>query len=173
MCASGWRQHPRVHLQNGVADVCLALKSTDSEAPACLLLQSVVSGSTYSHFECDVEQTTFELLATPASDASSFFFATTEDLFTDEPTSTRARRSSTTSSLEVISSSELEGSSTTEDVSSSALGTTTAAGGTSGRGFTQSAAGAPSTSSTGAAVRRTGEAVAGALGGVLGLMALL
>ncbi|KAF2735375.1 hypothetical protein EJ04DRAFT_563394 [Polyplosphaeria fusca] len=141
----------------------LVTACTDYDYPECLVFQSVVDGSTYSHFECDVEQTTFELLPTASDDASSMFFETTEDFFTDEPTTTRERSSRATFSLDMSSSEE---SSITED---SALSTTTA--GATASEATQAAS--VSSSSTGGAAVRTAEAAAGAVGGIVGLLALL
>lgn len=153
---------------------------TEADYPACLVLQSVVSDTTYSHFECDVSQTSFEVLSTATDDASSLFFGTTEDFFTEEPSSTRERSSRATFSLDLSSSNEDEtstsedDSSTTDEVRSSSPRTTeaTVTGGGEG-GFTQSAAATGSSSSTGAAPRRTGEAIVGAVGGIAGLFALL
>ncbi|KAF2007700.1 hypothetical protein P154DRAFT_516518 [Amniculicola lignicola CBS 123094] len=157
----------------------LAMACTDREEPFCMGLYTVISSSTFGHFECAATDATYQVLGSTTGGSPSFTPSFTLDptdtaTLEDEPTSTIGRfRSSAadTATVEEAESSTTEESesSTTEEPSftrarSSETSTTESS--------TPTEAAASSSLSSAGAVR-TAQAVLGAAGGVAGLIAML
>lgn len=137
--------------------------STEDDLAYCGTLYTEISGSTYGHFVCAETDTSFEVLPTYVGDDEysslfdSFSFLeteTTEDFFTDRP-------SLTLDSSSQSSSSEQEESTTTTEAPQ-----------TTAQATSEAAAGPPSSVTT-AAAARTAEAMIGAAGGLVGMLAFL
>ncbi|KAH7118927.1 hypothetical protein B0J11DRAFT_80629 [Dendryphion nanum] len=146
-------------------------------APYCMLLYSVITRTTYGHFECASARATFQVVRAaitgPGSSLRSatgtrntrLSFSDVEESrggfqFSTRPTDDSSLPSTPSSSG---SSSSTRGTSTTQSLVTS--------GGSAGS-VTFNPNTATPTSSTGAAAMRTAEVVLGAAGGVVGLLAI-
>lgn len=147
--------------------------STSDEYPSCALLYSTVSGSSYGHYICDSTSTAYEVVLT-SSDSDASFSLATGSSSEDSTTSSRTRSShpilsgtddrftptlTSRTTQPTLTSSEAEDSSTSGSTTTPAPETT------------QDPAVAPPSSTTNAGAMRTAEAVAGALGGAVGMLA--
>ncbi|KAF2240898.1 hypothetical protein BU26DRAFT_512028 [Trematosphaeria pertusa] len=152
----------------------LATACPDPERPYCATLYTLVSGEPYGHFACAATDTAVEVVSTTVDGDSSFLFPTeTEDFFTVSPTFTFSPEETSTedeTSTEEETSTEAESSTRRGSTRTPLTDDSTQA--PSSTAPAETGQNAPSSVSTGAAMR-TAEAVFGAAGGLVGILALV
>ncbi|KAF2687994.1 hypothetical protein K458DRAFT_485151 [Lentithecium fluviatile CBS 122367] len=143
----------------------LAMVCTSADEPFCAWLYTTYSGSSYGHFVCAESSTSFAVVSTTSGGSDpTFTLETTSSAGPSILDTSTSRVRSSTSEVDDTTESETSTRTTRERTSTSDATTTT----------TQpppSRVAVPSTTTAGAV--RTAEAVAGAVGGVAGMIALL
>jgi hypothetical protein len=152
----------------------LMVQSASTGSSSCAYLYTSVSGSAYGHFFCDSISSSYEVIYT-SGDSNNTSFSPLTISSSDESTSSRRTRSSQPLPSDTDDSSTSTRTrltqptpSPTESEESSTTDASTAPTTSTSRG----PAVAPSASTTNAGAIKTAEAVVGAVGGAVGLLAL-
>lgn len=135
-----------------------------------MTLYSIVSGSTYGHYECGPTDTLLEVMSTADGAASSIFLGSDSDVFETETESPTGGFFSLTDEPSLTGSAERPSSGSPFSFSLASQSTTAGSDAPSG---TASAANVVTSTVTTGAAMRTADAMLGAAGGVAGMLAFL